>query len=76
MEVIQTKLKKWGNSMAVVIPAEIVNKEKMGENQEIKILILRDSHKALKETFGIGKGRLKKTGQEIKDELRRELYND
>ena len=76
MEVIQTKLKKWGNSMAVVIPAEIVNKEKMGENQEIKILILRDSHKALKETFGIGKGRLKKTGQEIKDELRRELYDD
>jgi len=31
---------------------------------------------ALKETFGMMKGKWKKSAQEIKDELRKELYDD
>lgn len=34
-----------------------------------------ESIKALRETFGIAKGKFKKTAQEMKDELRRELYD-
>jgi len=76
MKVIETKLKKWGNSLAVIIPIEVTSKEKMMENENVKIILVKDSQKALRNTFGIGKGKLKKTGQQIKDELRRELYNN
>ncbi|MEK6894534.1 MAG: AbrB/MazE/SpoVT family DNA-binding domain-containing protein [Nanoarchaeota archaeon] len=76
MEIIETRLKKWGNSFGVVIPVELINKERMKENEHVKIILVKDSRDALRKTFGIGKGRLKKTGQEFKDEVRRELYND
>ena len=74
MEIIETKIKKWGNSYGVIIPSKIMSDQKIKENQNIKILILNDSQKVLKETFGSLKGKLKKTSQEMKDELRRELY--
>mgnify|MGYP001617044468 FL=1 len=76
MEIIETRLKRWGNSFGVVIPVELINKERMKENEHVKIILVKDSRDALRKTFGIGKGRLKKTGQEFKDEVRRELYND
>lgn len=37
--------------------------------------LLKSSKKAFKDSFGLLKGKIKKTGQEFKDELRRELYN-
>lgn len=37
---------------------------------------LTESQKAFKETFGMLKGNLNKTGQQIKDECRKELYDD
>ncbi|MEK6825385.1 MAG: AbrB/MazE/SpoVT family DNA-binding domain-containing protein [Nanoarchaeota archaeon] len=76
MSFVETKLRKWGNSFGVVIPIEIVEKEKMRENQQVNIIIVPNSRKALRETFGMGKGRLLKTGQQVKNELRRDLYND
>lgn len=74
MAIIETKVKKWGNSFGVIIPKDVISTKKIRENQHISILILDDSRKVLKETFGSLKGKLKKTSQEIKDELRRELY--
>lgn len=74
MAVIETKLRKWGNSFGVVIPIEIVEKERMRENENLKLIVLKDSRKVLEETFGSLKGKLKKSAQEIKDELRRDLY--
>jgi len=72
--VIKGKLKKWGNSMGIIIPKEIIEQEKLKENQEVELLMLRDSKKVLKEMWGSLKtGR---SAQEIKDELRRELYDD
>lgn len=74
MAVIETKVKRWGNSLGIIIPSEAVANKKIKENQNISIIILEDSRKAFRETFGIGKGKIKKTAQEIKDELRRDLY--
>lgn len=76
MTVIETHVKKWGNSLGVVIPSEVVAREDVKENDEIRLIVVKNSSKVLKETFGIGRGKLKKSGQQIKDELRRELYND
>ena len=60
--------------MGIIIPKEIIEQEKLKENQEVELLMLRDSKKVLKEMWGSLKtGR---SAQEIKDELRRELYDD
>jgi antitoxin component of MazEF toxin-antitoxin module len=75
MTIIETRLKKWGNSFGIVIPMALVEKRKLKENDKVSVLVMNDSSKVLKETFGMLKGRLKKSGQQIKDELREELYN-
>ena len=47
--------------------------ESIHEEETIKLILIKNSRKALKSTFGIGK-HIKKSGQEFKDEARRELY--
>ena len=74
MAIVQTELKKWGNSMAVVIPKETIEKEHLKESEKITLIIVKESKNVLKETFGTFK--FKKSGQQMKDELRKELYND
>ncbi len=73
MIMIDVETKKWGNSLGVILPKEIAEKEHIKESDKVKLIILRESSKTLKETFGLLKGKLDKTSQQIKDELRREL---
>ena len=73
MVIMKTQIKKWGNSFGVIIPRNILQGEKLRENDEIEIIIVR-SNNILKETFGILKGKIKKSTQQIMDETRRELY--
>ena len=70
---MKTQIKKWGNSFGVIIPKDIIQGEKLKENDEIEIIIVRPNN-VLKETFGILKGKIKKSTQQIMDETRRELY--
>jgi len=74
MTVIETKVKKWGNSFGVVIPMEVINREKIKEEQEIRVILVKDSKKVLGETWGLLKDKIKKPTQQIKDELRKDLY--
>lgn len=74
MAIIETKVKRWGNSFGIIIPSEEVRRNNIEENEDIKVLIVKDSKKVLKKTFGLLKGKLTKPTQQIKDELRRELY--
>jgi len=74
MTIVETKVKRWGNSFGIIIPSETIATKKIKENQNIKIIILEDSKKVLKETFGSLKNRLKKSAQEMKDEIKRDLY--
>ena len=39
MEQINTKVKKWGNSFGIVVPMEMVNKEKMKEGTELVVSV-------------------------------------
>ena len=71
---IKAKVKRWGNSMGIIIPKEVIASEKLKEGDEIELALLRDSSKVLHEMWGAGKN-IKKTGQHIKNELRRELYD-
>jgi antitoxin component of MazEF toxin-antitoxin module len=74
MAVISTKVRRWGNSLGIIIPSDAVAKRKLKENQDVSLVILEDSKEVFDETFGSLKGKLKKSGQKMKDELRRELY--
>ena len=74
MTIVDTKVKRWGNSFGIIIPSETIVNKKIKENQNIKIIILEDSKKVLEETFGSLKNKLKKSSQEMKDELKRDLY--
>ena len=74
MTVIKAKVKRWGNSFGIIIPSETIVDKGIKENQNIDVIIVEDSKKILEETFGSLKGKLKKSSQEMKNELRRELY--
>jgi len=74
MTMIKVQAKKWGNSLGIVLPSYVVEKEHIKENQKLNLLILKDSRKTLKETFGIGKNKMKKSTQQMMDEIRDDLY--
>lgn len=74
MTTITVKTKRWGNSIGIILPSETVSSRNIGENEDLDIIILKNSRKALRETFGLLKGKFKKSAQEMKNELRRELY--
>ncbi|MEI6849823.1 MAG: hypothetical protein WCK29_02180, partial [archaeon] len=61
MTVIEARVKRWGNSLGVIIPSETVFSRRIKENENVKIIILNDSKKALRETFRIARGKTNKT---------------
>lgn len=74
MIIVEAEAKKWGNSLGLIIPKEVVEEEKIKEHTKMRLLLVRGARAALKSTFGIARGRLKKPTQKIKDEIRGELY--
>lgn len=71
----KTTTRKWGNSIGVTLPKEVIDQGNIKENEQITLLIpIKKTN--LKELFGTLKGKWKKSAQEIKDETRAELYND
>jgi antitoxin component of MazEF toxin-antitoxin module len=74
MEQIKTKVKKWGNSLGIIIPKTIIDKEKLKENNEIIITIQPKRFTTVRDIFGILKRKSKKNTQEILDEIDRELW--
>lgn len=69
MEEIETTARKWGDSIAVIIPKKIVEKQKIKINDTIKFLVKRNNN-----ALGLF-GSLKKwdiNPQKTKDDLRKE----
>ena len=66
------KVKKWGNSLGLVIPDEKVKSEHLTKEDELHVIALR-KNESMKEMFGL----LPKleSGQKAKDRLRKELYD-
>jgi len=65
---IKTKARKWGSSIAVILPKALVEERKIKENDDIFI----DVKKPLLafEIFGIAPRTSKKSAQQIKDEIK------
>lgn len=76
MEQIKTTVKKWGNSFGVVIPKEIINREKLKENKEVFITIQQKKYTTVGDIMGIFKRKSGKSTQEIMDEIDKELWSE
>ena len=72
---IRTITRKWGNSIAVVIPNDVVNKQHIKENTQVTITIEKARPKA-GALWGLLKGKITKPTQQIKDELREGWMSD
>jgi antitoxin component of MazEF toxin-antitoxin module len=62
---VRTVVRRWGNSLGVVIPSEEVSKEGLKENDEVEIVIRKAVD--IRQLFGKYKFR---DVQSVKDELR------
>ena len=63
-------VKKWGNSLAIVIPRDIVKEKCLKENDKIAVEILKEAD--LSDIFGALKNKKKPmTGQEFKNFVRK-----
>ena len=67
---IEVKTKQWGNSLGIVIPAEITNKLNIKPNEEI-IIEIEKKNNVLKELFGALK--TKKSTEQILKEARKDF---
>lgn len=67
------KVKKWGNSLGVVLPKDLVEKAKLKEGKSVRILVLPEKSQ-IKDTFGMIKKKKGHNAQKIKDQFRKELY--
>jgi len=73
METINVKVKKWGNSLGVVLPRDILNNENIEEGSDIEISV-RAKHKTkVKDIFGMLKGKLTRDTDEVLREVDLEL---
>lgn len=70
---IETRLKKWGNSMAVIVPSQLIKQKKLRENDKIMIEVVKKAD--LSDIFGMIKER-KMSGQKMKDMARREWESE
>lgn len=68
----EAKVKRWGNSLAVVLPGDEAKSNRLKANQVLHVIALPKSD-AAKRSFGM-LPRLR-SGQDVKDELRKELYD-
>ncbi|MFA5020042.1 MAG: AbrB/MazE/SpoVT family DNA-binding domain-containing protein [Candidatus Pacearchaeota archaeon] len=67
---VKTIARKWGNSIAIILPKNVVETGRINENDSLVVDVKR---KVLaKEMFGkFPKWKSKKSAQELKDEMRK-----
>jgi len=68
--VIEVKLRKWGNSIGLVLPKEYSKAHNLKENQTIVINVVKETD--LSSIYGKLKGKVNLSSQKFKDELRKE----
>lgn len=66
---ITTRLKRWGNSLGIVIPSETIKQKSLQEDEKVIITIERE--KKIREIFGSLRS-WKINAQKVKNESRKE----
>jgi antitoxin component of MazEF toxin-antitoxin module len=67
---IEATTRRWGNSIVVVIPSDIVEKKKIRENEKVTFRVEKKLVR-VRDIFGLLKGKITRPTQEIKDEMKR-----
>ena len=62
------KIKKWGNSLGIILPTNIVRKKNLKEGSTIEFLVPEGKNVDLEKVFGTFK--FKKSAQQMKDEMK------
>lgn len=68
----ETKLKKWGNSVGIVIPKEQVKRENLRERQTVRVIVNPVKSIKVKDIFGKLK-EWKKSTRQITKEVNKEI---
>lgn len=76
MKTTNVKVKKWGNSLGIVIPKDILNDEDIKEGSELEITIRSKQKTKAKDIFGILKDRIKKPTEQLMKEVDKDLWKD
>jgi len=78
MEQIKVKAKKWGNSIGIVLPVKVVNREDIKEGTEMVVTIQTKNVMTVRDLLDFARKhplpKSKKTTQKIMDEMDFELY--
>jgi antitoxin component of MazEF toxin-antitoxin module len=69
MDEIECITKKWGSSLGIVIPNEIVKKERIKPNERIRVIVKKVV--LAKDIWGLAPFKKKESAQKIKDMLRK-----
>ncbi len=72
---IEATTRRWGNSIGITLPKEVLKKEKIKEDEKITVLIVK-RQKTFEAFRGLLKGKVNDSTQKIKNDLRKELYDD
>ncbi len=75
METIEAKAKKWGSSIGIIIPKDVVEKQKIKEGQKIEIILRKPSDVDMDKIFGSLRGWKKPTDKILKG-VDKELWHD
>ncbi|MBI4044742.1 MAG: hypothetical protein HY392_03465 [Candidatus Diapherotrites archaeon] len=70
---VEGELKKWGNSVGVVLPKKTLEKEHLRAGQKVRLLISKKEN-ALKKSFGIAK--FSRSTKEILGEVDKEAWDE
>jgi antitoxin component of MazEF toxin-antitoxin module len=70
MTTVVAKVKRWGSSSAVILPAALVKEQHLSEGDEV-VIDVRPAEDIM-DIFGAWKGLPKIDAQAVKDEIRRE----
>ena len=73
METTNAKVKKWGNSLGIIIPKNVLDNENIKEGSEIEISVRSKNKTKVKDIFGILKGKLKRDTDVVLAEVDKEL---
>ena len=71
---VKVRAKRWGSSIGVIIPKEVIEAKRIRENDEIIVEV--KNRPLAGEFFCRLKGKLRESGQELKDEMRRGWESD
>jgi antitoxin component of MazEF toxin-antitoxin module len=71
MQTFEAQPKKWGNSLGITIPKDVVKERKLKPGTKIKVMIMEEPGNVWKETFGTLK--FKRSTKELLREAREGL---